>query len=220
MSEAKFQESLKSEGYSFEEYRKRLREQIIISRIVTQQVRNKVLVNDQDIDAFLRDNKNFEGAADKYRIRQILFKQPADAADRPNIEERAQAVYARISQGEDFGALAKEYSEDPTRNSGGDLGFIERNSLAKEFGSALSQMKPGDVSRPFWTSAGLHIIKYEAKSEKKSPKKSGKLRGMFSAISSLRNATTRGSRHFARGPLLISGSSGIYRIQYSHMFIS
>jgi len=169
MSEAKFQESLKSEGYSFEEYRKRLREQIIISRIVTQQVRNKVLVNDQDIDAFLRDNKNFEGAADKYRIRQILFKQPADAADRPNIEERAQAVYARISQGEDFGALAKEYSEDPTRNSGGDLGFIERNSLAKEFGSALSQMKPGDVSRPFWTSAGLHIIKYEAKSEKKSP---------------------------------------------------
>jgi len=169
MSEAKFQESLKSEGYTFDEYKKRLREQITISKVVNQQVRNKVLVNDQDIDVFLRDNKDFEGASDKYRIRQIFFKKPADIADRSKTEDRAQAVYMRILQGEDFGTLAKEYSEDPTRNSGGDLGFIEKGSMAQEFGSALAQMKPGDVSKPFWTNTGLHIIKFEEKSEKKSP---------------------------------------------------
>lgn len=169
MSEAKFQESLKSEGYTFDEYKKRLREQIIVSKIVNQQVRNKVLVNDQDIDVFLRDNKDFEGASDKYRIRQIFFKKPVDTTDRSKTEDRAQAVYTRILQGEDFGTLAKEYSEDPTRNSGGDLGFIEKGSLAQEFGSALAQMKPGDVSKPFWTSAGVHIIKFEEQSGKKSP---------------------------------------------------
>jgi peptidyl-prolyl cis-trans isomerase SurA len=169
MSDAKFEETLKSEGYTFDEYRKRLREQITISRIVNQQVRNKVLVNDQDIDAFLRSNKEFEGMSDKYRIRQIFFKKPVDATDRPKTEDRARAVYAMIMEGKDFAALAKEYSEDPSRNSGGDLGFIEKNSLAQEFGSALSQMKPGEVSKPFWTDAGLHIIKYEEKSEKKSP---------------------------------------------------
>ena len=169
MSEAQFQESLKSEGYTFDEYKKRLGEQIISSKIVNQQVRNKVLVNDQDIDAFIRDNKNFEGTTEKYRIRQIFLKKPLDAADRSITEERAQAIYAKIMQGEDFGTLAKEFSEDPTKNTGGDLGFIEKGSLAKEFSSALSQMMPGDVSKPFWTGAGLHIIKLEEKSGKKSP---------------------------------------------------
>ncbi len=169
MSEIQFQESLKAEGYSFDEYKKRLREQIIISKLVNQQVRNKVLVTDQDIDAFIRDNKNFEGSGERYRIRQIFFKKPADAADRARIEELSRAVYDKIMQGQDFDALVREYSEGPNKNTGGDLGFIDKGSLAKEFSTALSEMRVGDVSKPFWTDAGIHIIKLEEKAGKKSP---------------------------------------------------
>ncbi len=169
MSEIQFQESLKAEGYSFDEYKKRLREQIIISKLVNQQVRNKVLVTDQDIDAFIRDNKNFEGSGERYRIRQIFFKKPADAADRARIDELSRAVYDKIMQGQDFDALVREYSEGPNKNTGGDLGFIEKGSLAKEFSTALSEMRVGDVSKPFWTDAGIHIIKLEEKVGKKSP---------------------------------------------------
>jgi len=169
MSEVQFQESLKAEGYSFDEYKKHLREQIIISKVVNQQVRNKVLVTDQDIDAFIRDNKDFGGSTERYRIRQIFFKKPVDAADRAKAEGRSQAVYEMITQGQDFNALVREYSEGPNKNAGGDLGFIDKGSLAKEFITALSEMKVGDVSKPFWTNAGMHIIKLEEKAEKKSP---------------------------------------------------
>ena len=169
MSDEKFQESLKAEGFTFDEYKKRLREQIMVSKIVNQQVRNKVLVNEQDVDAFLRDNKDFKASAEKYHIRQIFFKKPANAADRPKTEELAQSVYARIGSGEDFSALAREYSEDAAKNSGGDLGFFDQENLAKEFIAALSQLKPGDVSKPFWTDTGLHIIKLEEKATKRSP---------------------------------------------------
>ena len=169
MSEIQFQESLKAEGYSFDEYKKRLRDQIIISKVVNQQVRNKVLVTDQDIDAFIRDNKESEGSGERYRIRQIFFKKPADAADRARTEERSQTVYEKIMQGQDFGALVREYSEGPNKNADGDLGFIDKGSLAKEFSTALSEMRVGDVSKPFWTNAGVHIIKLEEKAEKKSP---------------------------------------------------
>ena len=169
MSEIQFQESLKAEGYSFDDYKKRLREQIIINKVVNQQVRNKVLVTDQDIDAFIRDNKNFERSGERYRIRQIFFKKPVDAADRIKIEELSQTVYERIMQGQDFDALVREYSDGPNKNAGGDLGFIDKGSLAKEFSTALSEMKVGDVSKPFWTDAGVNIIKLEEKAERKSP---------------------------------------------------
>lgn len=169
MSEEKFMESLKAEGFTIDEYKKRLREQIMLSKIVNQQVRNKVLVNDQDIDAFIRDNSDFKASTERYHLRHIFFKKPGNPADRPKVEELAQSVYAKITGGGDFVSLAKEYSEDATRNNGGDLGFFEQENLTKEFSSALSQMKPGDVSKPLWTSAGLHIIKLEEKSAKKSP---------------------------------------------------
>jgi peptidyl-prolyl cis-trans isomerase SurA len=169
LSEQQFQESLKSEGYTYEEYRKRLREQIIVGKLVNHQVRNKILITEEDIDAFLRENKDFKGGAEKYRIRQIFFKRPKDAADRSRIEEQAEMVYAKILQGEDFGALARQYSGDASKDVGGDLGFIDKENLAKEFGTALSSMRPGEVSRPFWTGAGLHIIKLEERTGKRNP---------------------------------------------------
>jgi peptidyl-prolyl cis-trans isomerase SurA len=168
MTDAQFRDSLKTEGYTFEEYRKRLQEQIIINKVVNQQIRSKIIVSEADIDAFMKTDKGFSVSNERYRIRQIFFKMPKDANDRTKTEERAEAVYSRILQGGSFPELAREYSEDPSRDMGGDLGFIDKGSLAKEFSEALSVMKPGDVSKPFWTGTGMHIIKLEEKTSVKS----------------------------------------------------
>ena len=168
MTDAQFRDSLKTEGYTFEEYRKRLQEQIIINKVVNQQIRSKIIVSEADIDAFMKSNKEFSVSNERYRIRQIFFKMPKDANDRTKTEERAEAVYSRILQGGSFPELAREYSEDSSRDMGGDLGFIDKGSLAKEFSEALSVMKPGDVSKPFWTGTGMHIIKLEEKTAVKS----------------------------------------------------
>ena len=168
MTDAQFRDSLKTEGYTFEEYRKRLQEQIIINKVVNQQIRSKIIVSEADIDAFMKTNKEFSVSNERYRIRQIFFKMPKDANDRTKTEERAEAVYSRILQGGSFPELAREYSEDSSRDMGGDLGFIDKGSLAKEFSEALSVMKPGDVSKPFWTGTGMHIIELEEKTSVKS----------------------------------------------------
>jgi len=168
MTDDQFRDSLKTEGYTFEDYRKRLQEQIIINKVVNQQIRSKIIVSEADIDAFMKTNKGFSVSNERYRIRQIFFKMPKDANDRTKTEERAEAVYSRILQGGSFPELAREYSEDPSRDMGGDLGFIDKGSLAKEFSEALSVMKPGDVSKPFWTGTGMHIIKLEEKTSVKS----------------------------------------------------
>ncbi len=158
MGEKEFEESLKKEGFTFDEYKKRLAEHIILSKVVSQQVRNRVVVTDEEVKQYMATNADTE-----YRVRQILFKAPEKDADRSAVEARAEEVFQKVKGGEDFAAAAFKYSEDPTGKAGGDLGFIKKELLGKEFLDVLSPMSVGDMSRPFWTARGLHIIRLEEK---------------------------------------------------------
>ncbi|MHB8881710.1 MAG: peptidylprolyl isomerase [Thermodesulfovibrionales bacterium] len=162
MSDNDFSESLKKEGFTLEEYRMKLMEQILISKIVNQQVRSKILVSDADVKKFLEENRDAGNAAGGYRISQIFFKNPKNAEERKAVEAKAGSVAARIKGGEDFQALARQYSEEPMGSTGGDLGFIKKEHLMKEFAAVISSMKTGDVSAPFWTERGLHVIRLDA----------------------------------------------------------
>ena len=163
MTENDFRDSLKKEGFTLEEYKKKLQEQILISKIVNQQIRNKILISDTDINIFLEENKEYAVNTEEYKISQIFFKKPIIFEDKKAIEDRAEAVILKINSGENFQELAKQFSEEPLGRTGGDLGLIRKDHLVKEFTEVLSTMKPGDVSRPFWTERGLHIIRLDEK---------------------------------------------------------
>jgi peptidyl-prolyl cis-trans isomerase SurA len=158
MDEAALKESLKHEGLSYDDYRKRLREQIIISKVVGQQVRNKVVVTDEDVRRFLEQDGDQIDREEGFKIGQIFFRMPTDDADKASIEARAREVEQKYRDGVPFAELARTYSEGPMAKNGGDLGFVKKKSLMREFASVLSSMKQGDVSQPFWTDRGLHII--------------------------------------------------------------
>ena len=162
--------SLKKEGFTLDEYKKKLAEQIILSRVVSQEVRNKIVFSDAEIAKYIEKSKDTLITDDAYRIRQIFFRKPESPGDndRKIMEQKAETVYQQIKAGENFASLAQKYSEDPSGKAGGDLGFIKKGQMAKEFTDVLSQMKAGDISQPFWTDMGLHIIKLEEKIEKQS----------------------------------------------------
>lgn len=166
MSDDAFSESLKQEGFTFAEYKKRLREQILISKLVNSQIRNKIVITNEDLRKFVAENKEGLGNTESYRISQIFLKKQKDA-DNSKLEEKAGDLLKKIAQGESFSELAKQYSEDPSAKAGGDLGLLKKSQLNKNFADILSQMKPGDVSKPFWTEKGLHIIRLESGTEAK-----------------------------------------------------
>jgi peptidyl-prolyl cis-trans isomerase SurA len=161
LAEADFMESLRKESLSLAEYKKRLSEQILINKVVTHQIRNKIIVSDGSIKKYMDGHKaNFSGI-EKYKLRQIFFKKPERNVDENTVEEKAALIIKRLKDGEDFSALAWIYSDDPSSKMGGDLGFINKDILAKEFIEALSNMKVGDYSMPFRTKKGFHIIKLD-----------------------------------------------------------
>jgi peptidyl-prolyl cis-trans isomerase C len=72
----------------------------------------------------------------------------------------AQEAYSKIKAGQDFAEIAKDYSEDKvSAKKGGDLGWLKQGSIDERFSKTLFELEPGQVSEPFETPFGFHIIK-------------------------------------------------------------
>jgi peptidyl-prolyl cis-trans isomerase SurA len=148
LSDEEFIKVLQADGFTLEEYRKRLAEQITIGKLVDFAVKSKIVIPDEDLKEIP------EGDA-FYRIRQIFFKEGAGP------QEKAEAVMEELEAGANFAKLARKHSEDTLAATGGDFGYVQKSKMAGEFAAAVEGLKPGEVSKPFKTKKGIHIIKVE-----------------------------------------------------------
>jgi len=100
----------------------------------------------------------------------ILVKFDANIEDNLKRDEDAKKkiddIYAKVKAGEDFGELAKKYSDDGSKTNGGVLGWVDDTvSFVPEFKEAMLKLKAGEVSEPVKTDYGYHIIKMNAKGD-------------------------------------------------------
>jgi parvulin-like peptidyl-prolyl isomerase len=97
------------------------------------------------------------------RARHIIFNCPLEADAKANSEARAKAEEARqrAVAGEDFAELARELSEGPTAEKGGDLDFFTHGQTAPTFANAAFALQPGGISPVVRTEYGYHVIKVE-----------------------------------------------------------
>lgn len=171
LTEENFLASLKAEGFTHEEYKRKMREQILLSKVVNYEVRSNVLITEKEITDFYNVNKEVYEREESVRIRQIFFNAPEDKKEKARLEAKAQEIIKRLEAGQDFSRLAEEYSEDVSRRFGGDLGYISRGTVLKEIEDVTFAMKEGEISKPFWSPKGLHIIKVEHRLDPTNPEK-------------------------------------------------
>ncbi|MEO6405925.1 MAG: peptidylprolyl isomerase [Ferruginibacter sp.] len=99
----------------------------------------------------------------KWKIAQVLFAFPPDASveTKAKLAKQADDVYALLLKGEDFGAIAKQYSEDKlTYLTGGELPEFTTGKFTPAFENEVFKLKrDGEISKPFATAYGYHIIK-------------------------------------------------------------
>ena len=153
--------SLEEEGLTMTEYRSRLRDQILLQKTVNFAVRSKIVITDKAIEDHYNQNKDIFAEKESLKIRQIFFLDPKDASVRSELLDRAEGIARDIQDGKDFSELAGEFSEGPEKEFGGDLGYLKLGSALQEVEDAALALKIGEVSKPFWSPAGLHIIKLE-----------------------------------------------------------
>jgi peptidyl-prolyl cis-trans isomerase SurA len=95
---------------------------------------------------------------DEVHVRHILIK-PSEIRSEDETHRLAQRLYERIKNGEDFGELAKSFSEDPgSALNGGDLNWVDPNSLVPEFREVMANTPAGELSKPFKSPYGWHVL--------------------------------------------------------------
>ncbi|KAA0068574.1 peptidylprolyl isomerase [Rhodanobacter sp. T12-5] len=95
----------------------------------------------------------------EFHARQIVIS-PSELVTPAQAQQKAQDLYNRIvNKHEDFATLAKEESKDPTTaNAGGDMGWFQQSQWGTIIANKLAELKDNEVSQPFQTQAGWHIL--------------------------------------------------------------
>lgn len=164
-SEEDLKAILKQQGVSFDEYRERLREQILVSRVINVEIRSKILVTDEEIKEYYDKHRSAYLKQPEAEISQILFFVSPDADDDEvrDIKTMAEDVLKKIRKGTDFAEMARKYSEDPSAKNGGYLGIIKKGEMIPALEKAAFSLKQGEVSDLIRTNLGFHIIRVEKK---------------------------------------------------------
>ncbi|HME81871.1 MAG TPA: peptidylprolyl isomerase [Candidatus Eremiobacteraceae bacterium] len=143
-----FDTMLKSQGISMDDARKLVRQNILTTKAVDQ----NITVTDAQVNDYLKQQHLVLGQPAQVQARHILVKSKA----------QAEMIEAQLKKGADFATLAKQYSIDPgTKDKGGDLGWFGPGQMVPAFQNAAFALKPGQISAPVQTPFGWHVIQVE-----------------------------------------------------------
>jgi len=156
LTDEKFREALKKEGFTLEAYKKNLSEQIILGRLVEHDVKMNIIATEGDIDKYLKEHPGAEKDNEGYNLSHIFLRQ---TDNRKQLEEKAADICKKLKEGASFPETAALYSEDSNARNGGALGFIKKTDLDKDFLRVLSNMKEGEISEYFRSGNGIHILR-------------------------------------------------------------
>jgi parvulin-like peptidyl-prolyl isomerase len=159
---------IEKSGRTLEQIREDIRQSLRQQKWVEEQVGGKATVTDAELEEFYKKNPDQFKMPEQVRASHILVKVEEDAKPETVVEKEkaAQAIAARVKKGEDFAALAKELSEDPSaKQNSGDLNFFAKEQMVPEFAEAAFGMKKDEISEPVRSQFGYHVIKVTDRKE-------------------------------------------------------
>lgn len=167
MNKEDFEKALLQEGFAMKDYEKKLSEQMILNKIVDQEVRSKIIISEGDIDKELMSKQTIHKELEGYVISIITL--PLENS-KEETEAKAQMITDKLRAGESFVELARQYSKDPSSRLGGLIGFINKSDISSQFVKILEGLKEREFSEPFWNDKGLNIVLLNQKREIKGEK--------------------------------------------------
>ena len=172
---AELRRRLVADGLNVSQFRDDLRNQILLQRLRERELAPMAKVTELDIDNFLREQELGIGSAGSAEINlaHILVAVPenAPAGQIAILQAKANQLHERIKAGEDFGKLAREYSDAAgAASNAGQIGLRSADRLPPLFVEVTRDLKEGQVSDVVRSAAGFHIVKVL---EKRQPSRAG-----------------------------------------------
>ena len=160
LTDEDLRQSLAAEGFTLEEYRMRIKEQMLRIKLINIEVKSKIVVTEKDIRDYYEEHKEAYQGVLKYHLGTILIRVPpsADADQKKAALEKIESIVKELESGAAFDELAKQYSQDGTAAAGGDLGLFTLDELSAEFQGTVRGMAEGQISPVLKTPKGYQIL--------------------------------------------------------------
>ncbi|AJZ88149.1 peptidylprolyl isomerase SurA [Cedecea neteri] len=149
------------DGVNYNTYRTQIRKEMTISEVRNNEVRRRVSILPQEVDALAQQVGNQNDSSTELNLSHILIALPENpsSAQVDDAEKQARNVVDQARNGADFGKLAISYSADQQALKGGQMGWGRIQELPSIFAQALSTAKKGDIIGPIRSGVGFHILK-------------------------------------------------------------
>lgn len=160
-SEDEFKAALLKMKISETTLKSQMRKNMAIQQFIDKEFVQKINVPEKEVKAFYVSQPDSFKEPEQVRAMHILIKVDpgTDESKKAEARKKLEGIQNRLRKGEDFEALAKEYSEGPSAAKGGDLGYFSKGQMVKPFDEAAFGLSPGGVSDIVETQFGYHLIK-------------------------------------------------------------
>ncbi|MEO6212101.1 MAG: peptidylprolyl isomerase [Vicinamibacterales bacterium] len=166
----KFQSALRQEGMSVDDLRKNVEKQFLLQRVRQDEVGSKLTITEEEARQFYLAHKAEFAEPATVTLREILVEIPAatqkgqagiNVGSEDEAAQKIAAIRVRAAAGEDFGKLAAEASDSPSKANGGLIGPLPTSDLSESLRTTLESMKPGEITQPVRSARGFQLLKLE-----------------------------------------------------------
>jgi parvulin-like peptidyl-prolyl isomerase len=179
------QDMFMKQAISLETWKERIRRQLLVEKVLNQELGASISVTPDEMRQYYDAHHEQWSRGEQVRVWHMLLSS----------KEQAEQVLKKIKSGEDFAAVARQYSTAPEAKSGGDMGYVERGHLPERLEVPIFSLEQDTVSPVIKTSYGYHIFKVVDKRQAGKPK-------MHDWIDEIRERVKKEKIEAAYGPWL------------------
>ena len=159
-SEQAFTSYLSETGFTIDEYREQTRNQIIKSKLLSQEIKSKIVVTREEIETYFQKHAEEFKPGTWYHLKHIVMLTPAgmEPAEKAAVREKMEEIHRQLKAGAPFELMANQYSQSSVAEKGGDLGRFTEADLASEIKEAVISTRAGDITPVIETNFGFQIF--------------------------------------------------------------
>ncbi len=155
--------ALSAQGLAYDEFRRQTRQQILRAKLANREVRSKIVITEQDIQAYYDRNKDQYAGEKKYRLRNVFLRVAAFAsdADRQAARGKLEAVRAQLAAGRPLAEITNTALDPDVPVESDDLGFFKLDDLSPQLRETIAGMRAGELTRVLEAPFGYQVLMVE-----------------------------------------------------------
>ena len=153
------EKAVTAEGMNWEDFQSNIENHLVTQKVIGQEVGSHINITDDEVQKYYEAHKTEFVRPEQVALREIQVNTQGKSADElPALKKKAETALKRVQDGEDFGEIAKRYSDSSTKDQGGYLGTYKRGELAKELEDKVFAMKRNQLTEVLETKQGYLIL--------------------------------------------------------------